>query len=330
MFYTSIMFLNHRVNRWLHRSQSPYLAAFSKLKCSMKHANKQFYKNWGYFVRVTLEDVLMISLARAHRALDLIAELPVLRNVARRRYDRVFENNRDRNLFRGVFSTFEEAALSAPNSRPTGYDNADAASMYVERSKKIYPTDYPVMFWLQKLLADGCANCFDLGGHIGVSYYAYRKYLTYPRTLRWTVHDVPAVMAQGRHWASENDRDGCLSFSDDFDAVSGVDVLMAQGSLQYLPDTLADRLAKLSVRPSHILLNLTPLHNTHSYFTLQSIGTAFCPYRITAKFDFIESMQGLGYLMVDHWINPDKRCMIQFHPDHSLEGYHGFYFRRGP
>lgn len=272
----------------------------------------------------------MISLARAHRALDRITDLPVLRDVARRRYDRVFENNQNQNLFRGVFPTFEEAERSAPRTRPTGYDNDDAAAMYVERSRKIYPTDYPVMFWLQKLFADGSGNCFDLGGHIGVSYYAYRKYLHYPQSLRWAVHDVPAVMAQGRRWASDNDRDGNLTFSDDFAGASGADILMAQGSLQYLPDTLAARLQKLAVPPHHIILNLTPLHEMLSYFTLQSIGTAFCPYRITATFDFIESVKALGYSMVDHWINPDKRCMIQFYPEHSLEGYHGFYFRRNP
>ncbi len=271
----------------------------------------------------------MISLARAHRVLDRIADLPVLRDVARRRYDRVFENNKDRNLFRGVFATSAEAECSAPATRPMGYDNSDAAAMYIERTRKIYPTDYPVMFWLQKLFADGSTNCFDLGGHIGVSYYAYRKYLNYPKTLRWAVHDVPAVMEQGRRWALEHDAERSLAFSDTFEAASGVDVLMAQGSLQYLPDTLAERLQKLAALPRYVILNLTHLHETLSYFTLQSIGTAFCPYRITALFDFIENMQALGYSMIDHWINPDKRCMIQFYPEHSLEGYHGFYFRLG-
>jgi hypothetical protein len=32
--------------------------------------------------------------------------------------------------------------------------------------------------------------------------------------------------------------------------------------------------------------------------------------------------------MVDSWENPDKKCEIPFHPEHSLERYHGFYFRR--
>lgn len=269
----------------------------------------------------------MTSMTKAHHAIDRLAELPPLRNIVSRRYDRQFENNLRQNLFRGVFPSFSAAESSAPKTRPTGYDNADAAAMYVERSKKIYPTDYPVMFWLQKLFGAGCSTCADLGSHIGVSYYAYRQYLSYPKNLRWTVHDVPAVMERGRQLAADNDSDGCLGFDDNFRHVSGVDIFMAQGSLQYLPDTLAEQLQTLSIPPKHLLLNSTPLHKDVSYFTLQSIGTAFCPYRITALGNFIESIEALGYSMADHWLNPDKHCEIPFHTTYSLDEYHSFYFR---
>ncbi len=71
-----------------------------------------------------------------------------------------------------------------------------------------------------------------------------------------------------------------------------------------------------------------PLHERHSYFTLQSVGTAFCPYRITATAEFLKGYDDLGYALVDTWENPDKKCEIPFHADRSLERYHGFYFRR--
>lgn len=270
----------------------------------------------------------MTLLARAHQGVDSIAEWPLIRNRVRREYDDVFAANKDANLFRGVFDTFEAAQASAPATRPLGYDNSAAAGMYVDRTRKTYPTDYPVMFWLQKLIAEGCSKFYDLGGHIGVSYYAYRRYLSYPAMLKWAVHDVPAVMEQGRRVSVEKDRDGYLSFSDHFQDAEGIDLLMAQGSLQYLPDTLPERLQKLAAPPRHIILNLTPLHDRLSYFTLQSIGAAFCPYRISAILDFTKSFEALGYKMVDHWNNPDKSCPIPFYPEHSIEGYHGFYFNR--
>jgi putative methyltransferase (TIGR04325 family) len=270
----------------------------------------------------------MITLERAHRALDKIARFPLVKHYFQRQYEAAFKNNRNQNFFRGVFPTFEEAEQSAPKTRPVGYDNSAAASLYVDRTRQIYATDYPVMFWLRKILDEGNSRFFDLGGHIGVSYYSYQRYLTYPSTLRWMVHDVPAVMEQGRRYASEKDRDGYLGFCDNFEDANHMDLLMAQGSLQYLPDTLAERLQKLTMPPRHLLLNLTPLHDTSSYFTLQSIGAAFCPYRITAVIEFIKSFEALGYSMVDHWHNPEKTCLIPQHPDHSLEGYHGFYFCR--
>lgn len=270
----------------------------------------------------------MTSWEGAHRLVDRLSQWPPIERALRRRYESDFAANLDRNLFRGVFASFEEAENSAPAGRPLGYDNPGSAAMYVERTRRVYPTDYPVLFWLQQLLAMGCKRLFDLGGHIGVSYYAYRRYLEYPAGLRWCVHDVPAVMAQGRRLAADKDPDQRLAFADRFEDSDGFDLLVAQGSIQYLPDTLAGRLARLASPPRHILLNLTPLHERHSFFTLQSIGTAFCPYRITAVGEFLSGYRSLGYEIVDTWDNPDKQCTIPFHPDRSLDRYHGFLFRR--
>ena len=271
----------------------------------------------------------MIEVEDGERALRSMARWPGLRTWLERRYERRFAANRDANLFRGVFDAFEAAQASAPRGLPLGYDNPASAAMYVDRTRKTYPTDYPVMFWLQRLFDEGATRLFDLGGHIGVSYYAYRRHLRYPADLRWCVHDVPAVNAQGRTFAAEKDAERRLSFSDRFEAADGVDVLTAQGSLQYLPETLAQRLARLAKPPAHVVLNLTPLHERHGYFTLQSVGTAYCPYRIFAVADFLEGFRQLGYELVDTWDNPDKKCEIPFHPEHSLDRYHGFYFRHG-
>lgn len=268
----------------------------------------------------------MTPLSTLHKIIDAIAMAPGIKPVLRAHYDRTFRDNQDQNLFRGVFDTFDAAQQSAPPNRHLGYDNTDAANMYVERTEKVYPTDYPAMFWLSRLFAEGCKTVFDLGGHIGISYYAYRRYLTYPAQLTWGVHDVPAVMAQGRLFASQKDDDNRLQFHEHFAAASGADVLFALGSLQYLPETLDEYLDKLSQKPKHLLLNLTPLHEKYSYFTLQSIGTAFCPYRVTAIPSFLAAIESMGYRLVDHWVNPEKKCVIPFHASHSLSHYHGFLF----
>ena len=268
----------------------------------------------------------MLLMRRAHTLLDKLGDMPGLHQWLSSRYDRRFADNTSENLFRGVFTTFEEAAASAPRTRPIGYDNPDSALMYRDRLKHLFPTDYPVLFWLQHLFGQGQVRIFELGGHIGVSYYAYQSVLTYPPNLQWVIHDVPAVMERGAALARNRDDLGKLQFVDDFSEAARADIFLAMGVLQYLPQTLADRLQDLKCLPQNLLVNLTPLHPDAAYFTLQSIGTAYCPYRIDREDAFIKSLQALGYALRDAWINPDKSCLIPFSHGRSLNAYHGYHF----
>ena len=85
--------------------------------------------------------------------------------------------------------------------------------MYMDRHRSIRVSDYPMVHWLSQLLAEGRHRIFDLGGHIGVTYYGFRRYLSYPNTLEWRVHDVPSVIDAGRDWARQYDPDGLLHFN---------------------------------------------------------------------------------------------------------------------
>jgi len=266
----------------------------------------------------------MVVLRGVGRMVDGLTQMPGLRQLL---YEVRFRRNLRENLYRGVYASFDAAAAAAPANEPLGYDTAAAAGMYRDRMKVVFPTDYPVLFWLQQLFAKGCTQLFELGGHVGVSYYAYQTVMSYPDTLRWVVSDVPAVMERGAALAKNQDELGKLSFEGDFSKAAQADVFLAMGVLQYLPETLAERLASLERKPRHLLLNLTPLHPERAYFTLQSNGTAFCPYRIEQMSAFLDSLKALGYTVRDTWINPDKTCKIHFHPKLSLDRYYGFYLR---
>lgn len=257
------------------------------------------------------------------RALDL----PGMRHWRQHRFDRSFEAGGFIGCFRGVFPDAASAAASAPRSRPMGYDHADAAAMYRDRLDRVYPADYPMMLWLQSAFADGARHVFDLGGHIGIAYYAYASRIAYPQGLTWTVADVPAVMDSGRREALQRDPAGRLHFSDAPQAASEADVFFTAGCLQYLEPTLADRLAALERRPRWLLVNLLPLHPRWAYWTVQNIGTSFCPYRVQHDATFFEQIEALGYERLDRWENLEKSCWIAFHPEHSLDRYHGAAFR---
>ena len=253
---------------------------------------------------------------------------PVARQLLARHYEGRFANNRWQNLFRGVYGSFAEASASVPRTRPVGYDNADSASMYRERLERPYPHDYPVLLWLERALRGGARRLFEFGGHVGVAYYAYRSHLTLPEGFSWTVCDVPAVADAGRALAAERGA-SALSFTTRPEDADGADVFFASGSLQYVEWPLHALLRRLAAPPAHVLVNMTPLHPARSFVTLQSIGTAFCPYNVLQRDAFVKGLEGMGYRVVDAWDNPEKACDIPFHPAESLQGYAGMYLRRG-
>jgi putative methyltransferase (TIGR04325 family) len=244
------------------------------------------------------------------------------------RYARQFfsHDTPTKNLYRGVFESFADAQASVPPARAASYDNQPCAELYRDRTRRVFINDYPVMLWLSKLFDAGNASVFDLGGHIGIAYYAYQRYMHYPENLRWQILDVPAVAASGAAFAATHDQLMRLSFTGERSDASGVDIFFAAGSLQYLDYTLLDLLKGLERLPRHLLLNSVPIHTSTSYFTVQNMGTACCPYRITAEREFVDGLRALGYVMKDRWENPHRSCEIPFHPELSLDRYFGFYF----
>lgn len=255
---------------------------------------------------------------------------PLLRKWQESRYERQFLAHTavSHHIYRGVFTTFEDAQASIPTSHAAGYDNAESADLYRDRTRRVFINDYPMIYWLARWFAEGARSVYDLGGHIGIAYYAYRKYLDYPANLRWTVQDVPSVNEAGALWAQAHDADRCLDFSSDTHDADGYDVFFAAGSLQYLSYTLSDVLTTIAEAPRFLLLNSVPVHPSQSYFTVQNIGVTCCPYRVTAERAFLDPLKSLGYELHDRWENPQRHCTVPFHPELSLDRYFGFAFRR--
>ncbi len=226
-------------------------------------------------------------------------------------YEARFLANRDDNLFMGSFDDRASAETAAKTlSRPVGYDNAEAATALY--SPQVYFYDYPALFWLGRSLDGGMRSVFDLGGHVGIKYYAFRRMLNYPTELRWKVCDVPAVVQAGRELATQREADAQLAFCTDYAEASGCDVLYASGSLQYLPMTIGDMLAALPEKPRRIVLNTTAAHPERTLYTLNSIGFAVCPYRIQHHDEQLRQIVEAGYKRRDGWRNEGKPIEVPF------------------
>lgn len=209
----------------------------------------------------------------------------------------------------GSFESFAAAQDAAPSSKPVGYDNAGAEQLY---SAQLHYWDYPALFWIGRSLEQGMNSVFDLGGHVGVKYYAFKRVLGDTSVLRWKVCDVPSIARAGREIADKREMGDRLTFCTDFREASGCDVLMASGSLQYLPTRIAEILQMLPTKPKRIVLNTTAVHPVRTLFTLNSIIVAVCPYRIQHHDALLQELTESGYRRLDTWRNDGKPIQIPF------------------
>lgn len=268
----------------------------------------------------------MGAFEQMHRAIDGLRDLGPIRQRRQAAYERDFASPRQHaHMFRGVFSTFEQALASAPAARLQSYDNSGSAGLYLDRLE-VDTYDYPAMVWLARSFQQGLHTVVDFGGSVGIKYFAFRRFMDYPASLRWLVVDMPAVADRGRRFAAEHQVTDTLQFSDQWQSIAQADVLLASGSLQYAPLSLAEMLADSAQRPRRIIVNTTPIHDERSFFTLNNIGTAYCAYRVQARGPFVESISALGYELSDSWSNIGKSMNIPFEPDCGVAAYSGFCF----
>lgn len=237
---------------------------------------------------------------------------------------------RNPNLYRGVFKSFAEASAAIPTSKPSGYDLADLhnsslkQNLDLEEIGKFKQVDYPVLVWLAKLFKDR-STVFDLGGNTGYSYYAYSKYIDYPPAIQWSICDVPAAVRVGNELLQRFNSPG-LSYTTNIADAEGFDIFLTCGTLQYLEPSLSELLSKLQSQPQHLIINHVPFHNGDEYITLQNLLVSYAPYKIQNRELFIDSIEKLGYELVDSW-QQNRTCSIPFKPERFVDAYHGFYFR---
>lgn len=258
-----------------------------------------------------------------HRGVDALREAPGMRAARRAAYERRFREARAAHLFHGVHPSFEAAARAAPPTAPLGYDDRASTDLYLGHLRPDVH-DYPAFFWLRDAFAGGARRVVDLGGNVGIKYHAWTSLAPLPEAVEWRVVDVPAVVARGRELQAARPGGERLSFGTDPAALAGVDVLYVSGTLQYLPETLAQLLARAPARPPRLVVNTTALHETRSFFTLNNIGSAYCPYRVQARGEFVASLEALGYRVRDRWANVGKSMRIPFVAGHDIDAYSGY------
>ncbi|WP_204318760.1 methyltransferase, TIGR04325 family [Pseudooceanicola aestuarii] len=214
--------------------------------------------------------------------------------------------------FRGAWPDRAAALAALPADHRAGYDSAGIADVSFAEMCQRAPWDYPVLFWLDRLLPrDG--RLIDAGGHLGTKYIAFADLLDLGG-VRWTVQDLPAIVAHARRMQAAGALPAALEFCTDPAQAGRADVLLASGLLQYLDRPLPELLGQLTAPPRHLILNKVALRDGPTLVTLERIGTQRVPYRIRGARDWQAELAATGYRLADQWDIPELGHVIPTHP----------------
>jgi putative methyltransferase (TIGR04325 family) len=249
--------------------------------------------------------------------------------------DAVLESRYRRYFFRtwgglmqfGRFDSVDEAQAVAKSQGGDGRYAMDQAAWFVERSATFFPHDYPVLFWLSRVIRPG-GRLVDLGGSTGVTYRLFKSRLELPADFEWQVNEMPEVIAFARALTNA-EATPHLTFTDDWRAIDGASIVLSAGAVQFFPQSLSEMLAQVRLRPAHIVINRLPLtENGLRFITLQNTGVAIAPMRVESRPDFIAEMGRHRYELVDEWKCLQNSLDVPFHQECDLTYFRGYYFRR--
>lgn len=255
--------------------------------------------------------------------------------IARRTAKRLLEIVRDSYRYvtfpvrfsdsRGVFHTFAEAVAAAPRGKPIGYNNVDAARMYVEHLNiDLADYDFPALYYLGNILSrlDGSCSLLDFGGNIGVHFLKFKTRLDLDR-VKWIICDLPEITRSGEAVCQ---RYSNVRFINDISDCGPVDIVLAIGSVQYIEDFVGF-LHSSGVNPRYILIGQVLLHDGERFVTLQNGGHVYYPQFVFERVRFISAFNRAGYTLLDSWHDSSNGCSIPFHPEFTITS-RGLFFAK--
>ncbi len=208
--------------------------------------------------------------------------------------------------YRGRFKSSQEATESLPAARRSTYDNDEFVSINVESFSQVHSFDWPVLFFLQRLIHERALRVVtDFGGHVGVKFYAYRGLLDFPEDLRWQVVEVPAMVREGRRRVPAGVTS--LEFFERLEETTACDVLICSGALQYAGVPLTELVERAPQKPKVVVLNKVPVSSRGAdFFTLERFGATAIPNHIFSAEMLDEARLRLGYTLAASWTIPDR------------------------
>ena len=267
--------------------------------------------------------------ASASRIVRDFLEGPVTRPVLLRWRRRHFLAREGYGFYFGLFDSFDAAREWLPASAEFNHE-ALADEFIKVRTQQVFAYDYPVIWWLNEAFRRGATRVLDIGGSVGVHYYAYGKYIDMPASLSWRIVEVPVIAAIGRRLAAQRAA-AALSFTEDLQEGlrhGNAEIWIASGVLHYMEDARpGELLERCTERPLHLLLNKLPLYEGEDFVTAQNIGEGcFAPLHVFNRDRFVRGVEAQGYALRDRWAVHERSLYLPGYPERSFPTFTGLYF----
>jgi putative methyltransferase (TIGR04325 family) len=233
--------------------------------------------------------------------------------------------------FRRGFATREEAERCAAAYGFMEHEHPGAIRRHLALAEHTRPSDYAVMFHLERMLPK-VSRVIDLGGNVGNLFYSYSKYLRMPEDFRWTVVEIAPVAEAGATLAKERCEQRLVFATSLKDAAGqgedGSTVLLVSGALHYFDNPLGAMLAEVGMSPAHVIVNRSPVLQTGSVIGIQDGGDYVTTARVLDRGVLVASMEDAGYRLADEWVAAELNMRLPLRPQSSVEHYSGFLFSR--
>ncbi|MFZ0496457.1 MAG: methyltransferase, TIGR04325 family [Methylocella sp.] len=224
-----------------------------------------------------------------------------------------------------VFESLREAEVAARPYAEGGHQHPDYAVLHMSLSVVPRPSDYAALLHMRGMNLNR-RKIFDLGGNIGNLFYLYDRYLKLPPDCTWLVFDLPVWVESGQDVAA-NRGENRLRFTRKWEDAAGAELLIASGSLHYFDTPLSQMVSKLPEKPSHILINRTPLIGGSAKATVQDGGIHRVACVLYNRTEFVTALEAIGYEVVDTWKAWELSLKLVGKPEYSALPYSGFFFR---
>jgi putative methyltransferase (TIGR04325 family) len=224
-----------------------------------------------------------------------------------------------------VFDSLREAEVAARSYTEESHQNPGYSKLLMALSQAVRPSDFAALFHMRAMNFKN-SKIFDLGGNIGNLFYLYDRYLNLPPDCTWLAYELPAWVEAGKKLATDRSENR-LRFTQKWEDAAGAELLIASASLHYFDMPLAKMVDALPKKPTHILINRTPLIKGPTKATVQDGRAWMVACVLYNRAELITDFEAIGYEVIDTWKALEHFVKIIGKPESSAFPYSGFFFR---